>query len=108
VADCIRNIQNKRKDTFGRYGGEEFVYFAKSIDYEQSLELGNYIRNEVGKLNLYYTSNGQTNAVTISIGGVTGKAATLGSASKIMEAADKELYNAKEAGRNKTVLKLVD
>ncbi len=108
VASCIKNIQMERKDTFGRYGGEEFVYFAKSITYEQSLELGNSIRNEVEKLGLNYIEDGQTNAVTISLGGITGKAARLGSVSKIMAAADKELYKAKEAGRNKAVLRLVD
>ncbi|MDF2615862.1 MAG: diguanylate cyclase [Sedimentibacter sp.] len=105
VASCIKKIQSKRKDTFGRYGGEEFVYFAKSITYEQALKLGNSIRNEVEKLGLYYIADGNTNSVTISVGGIAGKAARLGSVSKIMEAADKELYKAKEAGRNMTVLK---
>jgi diguanylate cyclase (GGDEF)-like protein len=108
VARCIRNIQTERKDTFGRYGGEEFVYFAKSITYEQALKLGNSIRNEVEKLGLYYIEAGHTCAVTISVGGIAGKAASLGSVSKIMESADKQLYKAKEAGRNKTVLKLFE
>lgn len=108
VADCIKNIQNGRNDTFGRYGGEEFVYFTRNISFEQSLELGNKIRNEVEKLNLYYIADGQKKNVTISVGGIYGRGLQLGNVSTIMEAADKELYKAKETGRNKTVLKLVN
>lgn len=108
VASCIKIIQHERKDTFGRYGGEEFVYFTRKIDFEEALELGNSIRNEVEKLGLTYFADGQDRKVTISVGGITGKASGLGSVSKIMESADIELYKAKEAGRNKTVLKLVE
>lgn len=107
VANCIKKIQAERKDTFGRYGGEEFVYFAKSITYEQALKLGNLIRIEVENLGLNYIADGQTKLVTISMGGIFGNGSQLGSVSKMMESADKELYKAKEAGRNKTFLKLV-
>ncbi|MEL7648081.1 MAG: tetratricopeptide repeat-containing diguanylate cyclase [Sedimentibacter sp.] len=108
VAGCIRNIQKEGRDTFGRYGGEEFVYFAKSLTYEQSLKLGNSIRHEVEKLGLYYISKGQRKAVTISIGGIAGKASFMGSVSAIMDTADRELYKAKEEGRNTTILKYID
>ena len=54
VANCMKNIQQKRKDILARYGGEEFVYYARNLNYEQSLELGNLIRTEVGNLGLDY------------------------------------------------------
>ena len=108
IANCISNIQLKRRDTFGRYGGEEFVYFTKFLNYDQALELGNLIRYEVEKLDLYYMDEGRRMTVTISIGGALGKVSDLICVSNILQLADEELYNAKSTGRNTTVIKYVN
>ena len=105
VANCLKNIQVKRKDIFGRYGGEEFIYYAKNINYEQALELGNLIRNEVEGLCLKYTSENKSKVLTISVGGAFGKLSNFKNISNIIEIADKELYKAKDMGRNTTLVK---
>lgn len=105
IADCIKRIQNNRSDFFGRYGGEEFVYISISPNFEEALKLGNLIRTEVEKIGLYYMDRGEKKPVTISIGGVMGSSSDFSSMANMMELADKELYKAKEKGKNRTILK---
>lgn len=104
VVNCIKCIQSKRKDIFARFGGEEFIYYAKDVNYNQALELGNLIRNEVKKLSLKYTLEDGEGVVTISVGGVFGKASNFNNISDMIRVADKELYKAKNAGRNVTLV----
>lgn len=100
VANCLKDIQEKHKDIFGRYGGEEFIYFAKNINYDKALELGNLLKSEVEKLCLKYTLDNDSKVLTISVGGVLGKSSNFSNISNIIQIADKELYKAKNNGRN--------
>lgn len=105
IADCIKKIQISRGDIFGRYGGEEFLYISTKINYEEALNLGNLIRTEVEEIGLYYMDKEEKKSTTISVGGVIGKLSDLNSIPKIMELADRELYKAKDMGRNITLLR---
>ena len=105
VANCLKDIQIQRKDILGRYGGEEFIYCAKGITYDQALDLGNLIRNEVEKLSLKYMFENINKVITISVGGVIGKVSNFNNISDMMQIADKELYKAKDMGRNISLLK---
>lgn len=105
VANCLKNIQERRNDIVARYGGEEFIYFAKGINYVQALELGNLIRKEVEKLGLEYVLDNQSKIVTISVGGAIGKTSIFNNIPDIIQIADKELYKVKDMGRNNTYLK---
>lgn len=100
VATCINNINIMRSDVFGRYGGEEFVYIAKELNYVQALELGDLIRNEVEKLNIDYLSNNMKKTITISVGGTIGKISEYKSMANMLQIADEQLYKAKDMGRN--------
>jgi diguanylate cyclase (GGDEF)-like protein len=105
VASCMKTIQENRGDIFARYGGEEFLYIAKNISCSQAIELGNLIRTEVEKLGLKYNLEGNGSAVTISVGGVFGKPSNWSSIPEMIQLADKELYRAKNMGRNITFVK---
>lgn len=100
IANCIKNIQTGHGEVFGRYGGEEFVYIAQNLPYDEAYELGIFIKNEVEKLDLKYIINEESKFITISIGGTVGKVENYTSISNIIEIADKELYKAKNCGRN--------
>ncbi|MHB8127024.1 MAG: tetratricopeptide repeat-containing diguanylate cyclase [Desulfitobacteriaceae bacterium] len=104
VANCLKELQVTRNDIFGRYGGEEFIYYAKNISYDQALELGNLFRVEVEKLSLKYTIDNKSSVLTISVGGVLGKLTNFKNISSMIQYADKELYKAKNMGRNITSL----
>lgn len=104
IANCIKEIQTERKDVFGRYGGEEFIYYTADINYDQALELGNLIRTKVENLYMKYTSDDNSSVVTISVGGILGKPSNLTNISNMIQFADKELYKAKNMGRNITLI----
>jgi len=105
IANCLNALQIKRNDIFGRYGGEEFIYFAKDIDYDQAVELGTLIRNEVEKLCLYYMADNKNSMVTVSVGGAFGQISAFNNISDVIQIADRELYRAKSTGRNRTFIK---
>ncbi len=105
VANCIKDIQIHRKNIFGRYGGEEFIYSVKGLNYEKALELGNTIRSRVEKLSLDYMYNNMNTIITISVGGVIGKISAFNDISHMIKIADEELYKAKDKGKNITLLK---
>lgn len=105
IAECIRRIQNSRSDSFGRYGGEEFVYISIALDYDDALKLGDLLRTEVEDMGLYYMDGEEKKPVTISVGGVMGMKSNFKTIADIMENADRELYRVKGMGKNMTILK---
>jgi diguanylate cyclase (GGDEF)-like protein len=104
VADCINKIQISQNDFFGRYGGEEFLYFSLNRTYEEAHELGNRLRSDIEKMSLGYTQNEEQSILTISIGGVWSKLSDYNNVYEIVQYADRELYLAKNSGRNKVII----
>jgi diguanylate cyclase (GGDEF)-like protein len=103
VADCL-STQLSQNDVFGRYGGEEFLYFSLNRSYEEAHELGNRLRYEIEKMSLGYTMNEEKSILTISIGGVWGKLSEFNNIYEIVQYADRELYHAKDSGRNTVII----
>lgn len=105
VADCLKNVFGNRYGILGRVGGEEFVCFIKDIKYNGLLELSERLRCSIEKLDIKYLWNNESYPVTISIGGVYGFSSTFNSSQDMYLIADKELYKAKNQGRNKVSIK---
>lgn len=105
IANCLNALQTKRNDIFGRYGGEEFIYFAKCINYDQATELGYLIRSKVEELYLNYLVDNKSFMITISVGGVFGQISDFSNIPEMLQIADKELYRAKSMGRNLTLIR---
>ncbi|MFO7888039.1 MAG: diguanylate cyclase [Eubacteriales bacterium] len=104
IASTINEIQESDKYIFGRYGGEEFVYVLRDTDYIKIKEIGDKIREVVENLDIYYTFEDKKHLLTVSVGGAYGKITKFNKFSNLMELADKELYKAKEKGRNTTII----
>lgn len=104
VTNCMKNMKLQRKDLFGRYGGEEFIYYIIGINYDQALALGNLIRNKVEKLGLTYIADDNSYVITLSVGGAFGNSSYIKSISDMIQIADMELYKAKGMGRNHTCI----
>jgi diguanylate cyclase (GGDEF)-like protein len=100
IADCITN--NIRKlDIACRYGGEEFIVIFPSTDIGVSIQVAERVREAVENAVFSTGENStETTNITISIGLSTYLGNQEDSWQKLVERADKELYRAKQQGRN--------
>lgn len=88
-------------EVLARYGGEEFCLLLPETDMSEALEGGERIRAAVAEQS-FPTEHGEV-AVTISIGAACDQGASDISAIDLVEQADKQLYAAKRAGRNRVI-----
>lgn len=101
VLDSIR-----KPDTAARYGGEEFVVIAPNTNLQAAGELAERIRKRVESHELKLAradEDRQTIRIAISIG-VAELPPDILSGERLIECADKALYQAKQSGRNRVVL----
>lgn len=99
----VMTATTRKQDEIGRYGGEEFYGFTVGT-IALGLKFAERLRKNVEKA--HFTYQGQKIPVTVSIGLVS--ASQLGDAKvlsvdQLIFAADKRLYAAKHAGRNRVV-----
>jgi diguanylate cyclase (GGDEF)-like protein len=97
VADGVRV-----SDTFGRYGGEEFMLILPETAPEDAVRLAEELRVLVQNETLNIASD-QTVKATISIGIAGGRGAEL-QLDMLVDRADAAMYAAKALGRNRTYL----
>jgi diguanylate cyclase len=95
----------RSNDFIGRYGGEEFAVILPSSSLRNAVKRGRQIKKSIAATHYKHkyenTDTGITLRVTVSIGvSVFRKGDTF---SMVIERADKALYAAKEAGKNRVV-----
>lgn len=95
----IRGLRSA--DIIGRIGGEEFAAFLFGASRDEALRIAERVRMEVEKL-VFMPDKATTHRLTVSIGGTVFVAN--GTISDHMRAADRRLYEAKQSGRNRTIL----
>jgi diguanylate cyclase (GGDEF)-like protein len=88
-------------DSVGRYGGEEFVCILPHTNHEEALRTAERIRATIA--DHVFRAGQQQSRVTVSIGVATYPSARVDSPGGLLREADKALYRAKEAGRNRVV-----
>ncbi len=90
----LLDTETRATDIAARYGGEEFVIILPDTEHEGSLILTNRMRS--------YIEHGAwtERAITASFG-VSSLSPEISTAQALLESADKALYAAKEAGRNR-------
>ena len=96
VSGYIAN-STRPSDFLVRMGGEEFAVVMPETRLNDAFKVADRIRKKIEKGEVAYDEN--TVKVTVSIG--VAEAAENSSADDLLEAADKALYRAKEAGRNR-------
>jgi diguanylate cyclase (GGDEF)-like protein len=97
IADRIQQIL-RSSDVVVRYGGDEFAVIMPETDKKGLEEFAERMRREIESLEVLV--EGEAIRVTISIGAASFPGGTLPSKTSILEAADKAIYLAKQAGRN--------
>jgi diguanylate cyclase (GGDEF)-like protein len=101
VAHTLRQTA-RGQDVVCRYGGEEFLVICPDTKMNEAHECAERLRTNVAEQKLVLKS-GVELKMTISVGGVE-KKESIDSMEKLLICADNNLYAAKKAGRNKTVV----
>jgi diguanylate cyclase (GGDEF)-like protein len=99
IAGAIRD-GTREDDLVGRLGGEEFGVFLKGAGFEAASGIAERIRAGVNAL--FVTSEGAAQRLSVSIGGAV--CAGDGNFAELFRVADRRLYAAKHAGRNRVEL----
>jgi two-component system cell cycle response regulator len=89
----------RSEDTFARYGGEEFVIMSRSTDPPSASVVSERVRQHVERHKFEY--EGQRINVTVSLGMAGMPHPEIKAPEDLLARADKALYEAKNAGRNR-------
>lgn len=101
VARCLADSVQRPADFVARYGGEEFGVVLPSTDMEGAVTVANTLIKQISQLNIPHAYSEVAGRVTISLGAATILPVRKLSLMVLVEGADKCLYEAKEAGRNR-------
>lgn len=102
VALSLSQTVNRPGDLVARYGGEEFVALLPETGPEAALHLAENLRQGVEDMHIPHLYSEVSSHVTLSLGAATCVPDQARSPMHLVEEADKLLYLAKQAGRNRT------
>ena len=104
IADAVASIQAtcRKTDLIGRFGGDEFYVMLPNIPKQRFMV---YLNDVQAKLQNEYSANGQTVAVSASMGAVYTENIQNLSYEQLVELGDEALYEAKAFGRNCHIVK---
>lgn len=100
VAGILKTELRRAADFIARYGGEEFVVILPETDARELAHIAELLRASVESSRFPHPELGDELRVTVSIGGATTRPIPDRSGSDLVAAADRALYEAKDAGRN--------
>lgn len=104
VAESIRKKIRRPGDLGARYGGEEFVVVIPETDSTGAWHVAENIRQELVSRQITHGRSTVAPYVTISCGLATIMPSVDIEPKVLIEMADKALYRAKQAGRNRTII----
>ncbi|MCL2190939.1 MAG: diguanylate cyclase [Treponema sp.] len=100
VANIFSKQLKRSVDFAARWGGEEFIGLLPGTSLDGALEIAEDIRKNVENMEIAH-NNGRSSKITVSIGVSTQKPSQSTWTDSFISMADKALYNAKSAGRNR-------
>jgi diguanylate cyclase (GGDEF)-like protein len=103
IAQSLSAALLRKDDLAARYGGEEFAVILPATGIRDALALGERMRLAVVALDVAH-ADGRDSIVTISVGVAALAPAPTEALSVLVQIADKALYDAKRAGRNRTAV----
>ncbi len=100
VARALGGVLQRQTDLAARYGGEEFALLLRDSDVVGARRVAQEARLAVRALGLPHKESATAAVVTLSLG-VAAMVPGAGEAHEIVERADRELYRAKQEGRDR-------
>lgn len=106
VARAIEETLKRPGDLVARYGGEEFAAILPDTGFDGAQMVAESVRSAVAELGIPHGRSSVASRVTLSLGAATiaPPRGAPASGEPLVEAADKALYAAKSAGRNRVVV----
>jgi len=104
VAQAINNMLRRPADLAARYGGEEFVIILPDTDIEGAFHVSERIRSKIQQLEILHEHSTVEKHVTLSLGVASIVPTHVSLPESLLKKADKAMYEAKEKGRNQTVV----
>jgi len=101
IANVVRGTV-RSEDVFARYGGEEFALVLRGIDVEGACAVADRLRERIAALSIN-SERGQLK-VTVSAGCASLSTSEDKTPEGLIAMADRRLYGAKHAGRNRVVM----
>lgn len=103
VASALSSVINRSGDLLARYGGEEFAAILSNTHAEGAYRMAEEMRSIVEAQAIEHGYSKVAKCITISLGVATLIPTLDSSPSRLIDAADRALYQAKASGRNCTV-----
>ena len=100
VANVLGCVATRSRDFFARYGGEEFILVLPETDEAAAFKIAERCHNVIFKAQIPHEKSLVSQLLTISIGISTISPTRNDEAIKFIATVDKQLYVAKEKGRN--------
>ncbi len=104
IANAIKAEVKRPADLVARYGGEEFVVVLPQTDTTGGFHVAELIRKRILDLKLVNTRSQISEFVTMSLGVASTVPLRYSSWRKLIKIADEALYQAKEEGRDRTII----
>ncbi|GAB2195998.1 sensor domain-containing diguanylate cyclase [Sessilibacter sp. MAH4] len=102
IARALTRVTGRSSDLLARFGGEEFVLMLPDTDLSSAALIAQRCIDEIKKLKIpHIKSTVSSKHVSISAGVASCIPKTDGDPNKLLDSADKMLYQAKQTGRNK-------
>ena len=103
VALALKSVLLRGGDLLARFGGEEFVYLLPDTDLKGAESVARRALQAVRELRIPDEQGQHFSEVTVSLGLASSEVDAVPEALQLMELADRRLYLAKEAGRDRCV-----
>lgn len=104
VADLMQKHCGRATDMEARLGGDEFAMILPMTDHAGAREVAEQLRNKMEGLQIPHSASAVARHLTVTIGGTSMVPQRLQSAFVLSDAADRALYQAKAAGRNRVIV----
>ena len=101
ISTALTQILQRTGDLAARYGGDEFVLVLPNTNPDGAFKVASDVQAAITRLDLPHPGSPIGTTVTVSMGVATSWPLKKGSANSLLLAADRALYSAKRAGRNR-------
>jgi diguanylate cyclase (GGDEF)-like protein/PAS domain S-box-containing protein len=103
VASTLASTLQRPGDLLARYGGEEFVAILPETGATHAMQMAETLRSKIQELNINHAHAGTAKHITVCIGIASQDIIAPVESGELIGAADRALYLAKHAGRNRVM-----